>query len=146
MYYGKENDFGIFKVEFKPGLGWFEKYKVIVDLGFVGIAKNYKINELLIGYKKPRKSKSNPNPKLTKEQKAHNKKVSQERIYVEHAIGGMKRFRMLVNKSRGKCYDLKNEIIANCAALWNFKLYLKENPDYQRWTSLLDKIEKFSKI
>jgi len=124
LYVGKENDFGIFKSEFKPGLGWFKKYKVIVDLGFIGIDKYYEIKELMIGHKRKRKSKNNPNPKLTSEQKSWNTLVSKERIYVEHAIGGMKRFRMLVNRSRGKCIELKNDILGICAGLWNHKLNL----------------------
>jgi len=127
LYFGKENDFGIFKEEFEPGLGWFEKYKVAVDLGFIGIDKNYKIKELLIGHKRKSKTKANPNPQLTTAQKEWNKIVSKERIYVEHAIGGMKRFRMLINRGRGKCIELKNEILGNCAALWNYKVVFRGN-------------------
>lgn len=125
LYVGKEHDFAIFKNEFEPGLGWFKKFKVIVDLGFVGIDKNYEIKELLLGYKKPYKTKNNPDPKLTDEQKEWNKKVSKERIYVEHAIGGIKRFRMLVNRARGNCNEFKNEILGLCGGLWNYKLHLK---------------------
>lgn len=127
LYFGKEHDFAILKTEFEPGLGWFKNYKLIVDLGFVGIDKHYEIGELMIGHKKPYKTNNNPNPELSQEQKEWNKAVSKERIYVEHAIGGMKRFRMLVNRGRGKCIKLKNEVIGNCAALWNYKLLLKED-------------------
>lgn len=122
-YDGKNTDFGIFKNEFEPGLEWFVNFKVIVDLGFVGIDKLYETGKLLLGHKKNRKSKNNPTPKpLTAEQKAWNRKISKERIYVEHAIGGMKRYRMLKNKSRGKCSKLKNCILGVCAGLWNYKL------------------------
>lgn len=126
LYFGKENDFGIFKEEFEPELGWFEKYKVAVDLGFVGIDKYYKIKELFIGHKRKYKTKANPKPELTIEQKAWNKIVSKKRIYVEHAIGGMKRFRMLVNRSRGKCIELKNKILGICAGLWNYKVVFRD--------------------
>jgi len=123
FYDGKNTDFGIFKLEFEPGLPWFVNFKVIVDLGFVGIDKRYEIGELLLGHKKNRKSKNNPNPKpLTEEQKEKNRQISKERIYGEHAIGGMKRYRMLVNKSRGKCAKVKNRILGVCAGLWNYKL------------------------
>ena len=78
-----------------------------VNQTYLGIKKDYDIKEVMIGYKKPKKSKSNPNPKLTKEQKdclprnlGGNKQVSRERIYVEHAIGGMKIFRIRVPKPR----------------------------------------------
>lgn len=128
IYDGKNTDFGIFKLEFPPGLGWFICFKVIVDLGFIGIAKLYNIKELLIGHKKNRKTKNNPNPEpLTEEQKAWNRQVSKERIYGEHAIGGMKRYRMLKNKSRSKCNDLKNCILGVCAGLWNYKLSFANN-------------------
>ncbi|HFC00038.1 MAG TPA: DDE endonuclease, partial [Phaeodactylibacter sp.] len=41
-------------------------------------------------------------PKLTEEQKEWNKKVSRERIFVEHAIGRLKKFRILKNRCRLK--------------------------------------------
>ena len=124
LYLGKENDMGIFKSEFKPGLGWFKDLRVLFDLGFTGVDKYYQFQELVIGHKRPRKSKDNPNPQLSKEQKEKNTAVSKERIYVEHAIGGMKRYRILTAKSRTRSYKLKNQIIGNCAALWNYKLLL----------------------
>lgn len=127
LYCGKRNDFGIFKEEFEPGLGWFVNYLLMVDLGFIGIAKLYVIKQLLIKYKKKRKTKNNPNPSLTEEQQQWNDYVSTERIYVEHAIGGMKIFRILINRCRSKCDDLKNLLIGNCAALWNYKLLFRAN-------------------
>ena len=123
IYCGKTNDFGLFKTEFEPGLGWFKNFTVLLDLGFVGFSSLYQSKEVLIGYKKPRKSKNNPDPPdLTEEQKEWNREVSKQRIYVEHAIGGMKRYRVLINRSRLKCYNIKNTILGVCAALWNFKL------------------------
>ncbi|MEM9919102.1 MAG: transposase family protein [Bacteroidota bacterium] len=123
LYIGSCHDFGIFTSEFEPGLGWFKKFKVILDLGFIGFKKLYDSKEVLIGFKKQRKSKNNPNPPdLTKAQKQWNRFVSKQRIYVEHAIGGMKRYRVLVNTNRLKCYKLKNTILGICAGLWNFKL------------------------
>jgi len=41
---------------------------------------------------------------------------------VEHAIGGMKRFRVLINRSRIRKPKYKDDIIGVCAGLWNFKL------------------------
>lgn len=122
FYVGSNVDFGIFKKEFPPGKGWFKKFKVVVDLGFVGIDKLYETKELVIGIKKPKKSKQNPKPELSEQQKEHNKAVSRERIFVEHAIGKMKRFRMLKNRSRLKSYRLKDKIIGLCAGLWNYHL------------------------
>jgi hypothetical protein len=46
----------------------------------------------LLPHKKPRKSKKNPCPELTSEQKQTNRRLAKTRIIVEHAIGGMKHF------------------------------------------------------
>ena len=125
LYFGKNVDFGVLKKEFPPGEGWFRKKRVLVDLGFIGIAKLYDILELVIGVKRKKKSKSNPKPKLTEEQKEHNRTVSRERIYVEHAIGRIKIFRILKNRCRLKSEMWKNRILGICAGLWNYKLLLK---------------------
>lgn len=122
LYDGHEVDFGVFKQEFAVDRGWFKKFKVLVDLGFVGIEKLYQIKELVIGKKKPRKSKNNPDAALSVEQKAFNKEVSRKRIYVEHAIGKIKKYHILKNRCRLKCQILKNRMIGIAAALWNYQL------------------------
>lgn len=123
-YDGKNVDMGILKAEFEVGKGWFKKHKGLFDLGFVGVGKYYEFKELIIGERKPRKSKSNPDPELSEEQKQKNKRVSKERIFVEHAIGKMKRYRILKNRCRLKCQKLKNRILGIAAALWNYQLLI----------------------
>lgn len=125
LYAGSQVDMGILKKEFPPHQGWFRLFKVLFDLGFIGVDKLYEFRELIIGFRKPRRSKKNPEPELTDAQKAYNKIVSSKRIYVEHAIGKMKIFRILKNRCRLKCADTKNKIIGVCAGLWNHKLSLK---------------------
>ena len=125
LYVGSQVDMGILKKEFPPGEGWFKLFKVIFDLGFTGVDKVYDFRELVIGFRKPRKSEKNPNPELSETQKEYNKAVSAQRIYVEHAIGKMKIFRILKNRCRLKCPETKNKIIGVCAGLWNHKLSLK---------------------
>ena len=98
---------------------------MLFDLGFIGVEKLYSFKELIIGEKRARKSKQNPTPKLSKVQKEKNKQVSRERIFVEHAIGGMKIFRILKNRCRQKLEEIKNKIIGICAGLWNYKLQAK---------------------
>jgi len=126
LYDGSQVDMGIIKKEFAPGEGWFKNHRLLVDLGFIGIEKVYEIKELVIGKKKPRKSKNNTTPELSKEQKEKNREVSRERIFVEHAIGRMKRFRILKNRCRLKCQKLKNKIIGICAGLWNYQLDISD--------------------
>ncbi len=124
LYDGKNVDMGILKKEFTPGKGWFKDHKVLFDLGFVGVEKLYTFKELIIGEKRQRKSKACPKPRLTAGQKEKNRKISKERIFVEHAIGRMKRFHILRNRCRMKCQILKDRIIGICAALWNYRLEL----------------------
>ena len=42
---------------------------MLVDLGYQGILKDYNGDDIQIPFKKPRKSKNNPNPTLTVEEK-----------------------------------------------------------------------------
>jgi hypothetical protein len=59
---------------------------------------------------------------LTDAQKADNKALSQVRILIEHAIGGMKRYNILVDRFRNHRTNFQDEVIAICAGLWNFAL------------------------
>jgi hypothetical protein len=125
-YPGKNVDYGILKKEFSPEKDWFKTKRILLDLGFVGFEKDYNFMEVFIGHKKPRKSKKNPEPELTEIEKQWNKVVAQKRIFVEHAIGGMKVFRILKNKSRLKTKELKNIILGVAAGLWNYKLKFRQ--------------------
>ena len=97
---GRKHDYGMFKEEFPVGQAWLAEIRGMGDLGYKGIDKDYKEGKIELPHKKPRKSKRNPNPQLTKEQKSENRALSQVRIRVEHAIGGVKRYRILVHKFR----------------------------------------------
>jgi hypothetical protein len=113
---GKEHDFSLLKKEFPPVFDWFEKFNVKVDLGYLGIVKEYECKSISIPYKK---SKNNP---LTEEQKIINKKFASERIFIEHSISGLKRFRILSDRLRIHDIDLYDDILGSCAGLWNFYL------------------------
>ena len=121
FYDGGNVDFGLFKKGFPPGKGWSKKKKVIVGPGFQGIKKLYGAREIIIGEKKP---EGGPKPKLAPEQKKRNTEAGRERIYVEHAIGRLKKFRVLKNRCRLKCQNFKNQVIGICAGLWNYELTL----------------------
>jgi DDE superfamily endonuclease len=77
---------------FPPELDWFTDLHVHVALGYLGIRSDYGGDRIDIPTKKPRKSQKNPNPQLSDEQKAANTALSRIRIFIEHAIGGMKRY------------------------------------------------------
>ena len=83
---------------------------------------DYSGDQMDIPTKKPRKSKKNPNPQLSDEQKAANTALSQVRIFIEHAIGGMKRSKMVVHVFRNRKADFEDDAVGICAGLWNFAL------------------------
>jgi hypothetical protein len=108
------------KEEFPPLFPWFEQLSVWIDLGYIGFAKDYEYKILNIPFKKPYRTQKNPNPLLTPQQKAHNTFVSKTRVFVENAIGGIKRYNILVQKFRNKSDQLRDKAILLAAGLWNF--------------------------
>jgi hypothetical protein len=72
--------------------------------------------------KKPRKSHKNPNPQVSDAQKAPNTALSHVRIFIEPAIGGMKRSNILVHVFRNHKADFEDDAVGICAGLWNFVL------------------------
>jgi hypothetical protein len=107
---GKKHDFRLYKdSRLRCGETIVEK----TDTGYVGI-KNIHSNSVL-PYKK---SKNQP---LTKEQKRENRVISRERVLNEHAIGFIKRFRILAEKyrNRRKRFGLRFNLIAG---ICNFEL------------------------
>lgn len=106
----------MFSEEFPPEQDWFKHFRVRVDLGFLGIERDYVCKELLLPNKKKKKQE------LSSEQKNENKLLASERIYVEQAIGGMKRYRILSDRLRVHDVELYNVILGVCAGLWNFYL------------------------
>ncbi len=119
---GHTHDYRMLKHEFPPELDWFTDIQVGVDLGYQGIQSDSRGEQIAIPTKKPRKSTKNPAPHLTAEQKAANKAVSQVRIFIEHAIGGMKRYNILVHAFRNRKADFEDDAVGICAGLWNFAL------------------------
>src|SRR5687767_14990270 len=119
---GHHHDYRMLKQEFPPEWDWFEDIHVRVALGYPGIQSDYKGDQIEIPTKKPRKSKKNPAPQLSDEQKAANKALSQVRIFIEHAIGSMKRYNILVHVFRNRKADFEDDAIGICAGLWNLTL------------------------
>ncbi|NJN98145.1 MAG: transposase [Anaerolineales bacterium] len=117
--FGSKHDYGLFKSEFPPDQAWFKTFKLWVDLGYLGIKTDYEAVEINIPHKKPRKSKANPAPTLTDEQKEENRLISSIRVIVEHAIGGMKRFNALVAKFRNHKPDFVDDVAVAAAGLHN---------------------------
>ena len=65
-------------------------------------------------------------PLSTKKRHVHsdplNVGLSHIRIFIEHAIGGMKRYNILVHAFRNRLENFEDDVIGVCAGLWNFVL------------------------
>lgn len=94
---GKIHDFRLLKAEFPPHQKWFQKFKVRVDLGYLGMDQEDECKELRLPNKKP------PKAELSAVQKEENRALASERISVEQSMGGLKRYRILSDRLR--CHD-----------------------------------------
>ena len=84
------------------------------DLGYQGYCpKNVICFE---PYKKPK------NKELTDDQKSENQLIASIRIVAEHAIGGVKRCRILKDTIRLYCAKLRDKVIETCVGLHNFRI------------------------
>ena len=100
---GKKHDFKLFK---GSHVVIQTKVKVVVDSGYQGLQKIHS-NTLL----PKKKSKNNP---LTKEDKKNNTIIASQRVYNEHAIGFIKRFKIVAERyrNRRKRFGLRFNLIA----------------------------------
>ena len=119
---GHNHDDLMLKQEFPPELDWFTDLDVRVDLGYLGIKSDDRGEQIDIPPRKPRQSQKHPNPQLSEEQKAANTALSRVRIVIEHAIGGMKRYNILVYTFRKRIEHFEDDVIGICAGLWNLVL------------------------
>lgn len=119
---GRQHDYASFKKEFNPEQPGLSSVMVWVDAGYQGIQKDYpQFKEIHIPHKKPRKSKSNPNPTLTPKQKKENRAISRVRVGIENLIGDMKVFQILAIKFRNHIKSFADQVILVIAGLCNLK-------------------------
>lgn len=59
---------------------------------------------------------------LTEEEKQNNRAISTIRIRVEHAIGGVKRYRIVKDKLRNWKVSFRDKVMETCCGLHNFRL------------------------
>jgi hypothetical protein len=123
-YCGSVHDYSILQSEFDPNDPlWFTENDIHVDLGFLGIKKDYEGSRIKIPIKRKRRnSKKETVVPFSEAEKELNKKVSSERIYVENAIGGMKRYWWLTHRLRCRDAEYYSMIAGVAAGLWNFSL------------------------
>jgi hypothetical protein len=94
-----------------------EEVSLWVDTGFIGVLKQH-YNTLIP--KKATKGKL-----LTCEQKKENQVISSFRVVVEHAIGGMKRFKSYADTWRNKITNLDDKVMRIVAGIWNLHIEMK---------------------
>jgi hypothetical protein len=86
----------------------------MADTGFQGADKDH--SNILIPKKKPR------GRELTAHEKEINKIISSYRVIVEHAIGGIKRYRCMSEKLRNHKPFTDDTFLLLSAGLWNYHL------------------------
>lgn len=89
------------------------------DTGFQGFTLPHVT--ILQPLKKPRGKELSP------QQKASNRAISRLRIRVEHAIGGIKRYRIVKDVVRARKDNFRDRVMETCCALHNFRL------NYRPW-------------
>ena len=108
---GKKHDK---KIADETGLVLPDGSSLAQDTGFQGYVL---ANVIMIQpMKKPR------GKELTPEQKESNRQISSLRIRVEHAIGGVKRYRIVKDQLRVWKDDFRDKVMETCCGLHNFRL------------------------
>lgn len=94
--------------------------ELLQDTGFQG----YKPAGVVVvqPMKKPR------GKELTDEQKASNRQKSSHRVVVEHAIGGVKIWRVVKEVFRCWCGQLRDRVMVLACGLHNFRLMCRAGP------------------
>ena len=109
-FYGKAHDKRIADESYTIPEG----FTLAQDTGYQGYAPE---GVKIIQPKKKPKGKD-----LTEDEKIRNRKIAAFRIRVEHAIGSVKRYRIVKDECRLRKNDFVNTIFLGCAALHNFRL------------------------
>ena len=122
---GKIHDYKLFKNDFSPSFDWFAPLVVHVDLGYQGFENDYSAKTVVIPFKKNKNEEE-----LCDLKKAYNRRLAQWRVGIEHAIGGLKRYRILAERIRLKSIHQMNTIVEVCTGLWNLRVRLWETESF----------------
>lgn len=112
---GKRHDYQCFKDEL-IGDSIGEDVVSWVDSGFQGIEKDFPNLQVIMPKKKPR------GKELSEKDKRRNQKISSFRVLVEHAIGGVKRFRIVSDIYRNLRKGFEDQVVELACGLWNYHL------------------------
>lgn len=90
-----------------------EEVLVHIDLGFLGVPKDYPKGTFSLPEKKP---KGRP---LSDDAKTRNREKARRRVLVEHALSGVKRFRVLTDVLRNSVKTFADRFMLIGCGLWN---------------------------
>jgi hypothetical protein len=116
------HDYPLLKSEFEVNLGLFDDYQTVVDLGYLGMDKDYGGESIKLPHRKPRKSKKQPHTQLSEQQKDENQQQATIRVKIENAISGAKRLGAVSQVYRNKSLTFNDRVMAIACGLWNFHL------------------------
>lgn len=111
---GKDHDYAMFKNEFDPK-NIPKNIALWMDKGFTGVQKDYPDADVVMPKKKPK------DKELSAYDKEQNKIISGIRILSEHAIGGIKRLRIVTDKFRNKSDKFNDKVMFLSCGLWNYQ-------------------------
>lgn len=112
---GKEHDFSILKTHAPPRCIPVT-VRQRMDLGFKGYQAQYPNHTVSMPERKPRTRE------LSRTVKEQNKRKSRIRVLVEHAIGGVKRLRIVSDVYRNRVKDFDDRVMNISCGLWNYHL------------------------
>ncbi|MBU4422046.1 transposase [Patescibacteria group bacterium] len=112
---GKERDFTLLKEQAPPEF-IPKKIKKHLDLGFQGFDNQFPGHIISMPQRKTK------NKKLSNKAINKNKKKSGIRVLVEHAIGGVKRLRIVTDVFRNRVEGFDDQAILISCGLWNYHL------------------------
>lgn len=109
---GRKHDYAIFKENHPKTPEVVENH---LDLGYLGVQRDFPTVRSVLPIRKKRKRK------LSKKERRYNRKLSRERVVVEHTISRVKKFNIMSNRFRNRLrnYDNASDIVSG---LVNFRI------------------------
>jgi len=114
---GKRHDYRMFKDIWPPPVGKSQENTALwLDLGFKGIENDYPDLNVAMPKKRPK------GKELTDDERAKNKVISGFRVLMDHAIYGIKRFRITTDRFRNRIAGFDDTVMLLSCGLWNYHL------------------------
>lgn len=117
LWEGSVHDIKMLKQELEKSKSALKGKNCFLDGGYIGIGDWLKNkSKVFLPFKKTK------NQPLTEGQKKINRFISKLRVRSEHAIRGIKRYRINAHQKLVRDIDFFEVVVRNSAGLWNFKI------------------------